>query len=56
MRDLPLQGAGGLATVVAVTHGAIRADCVFARAHIEPQRTRDLLRTIQKAGTVDWIE
>jgi hypothetical protein len=29
---------------------------VFARAHIEPQGTRDLLRTIQKAGTVDWIE
>jgi hypothetical protein len=56
MRDLALQGAGGLATVVAVTHGAIRADCVFARAHIEPQGTRDLLRTIQKAGTVDWIE
>jgi hypothetical protein len=56
MRDLALQGAGGFAVVVAVTHGAIAGLSVFARARIEPQRRRDLLRMVWQASTVDWIE
>ena len=55
MRDLALQVAGALAILVAIGHGAIAELRVFARARIEPQRTRDLLRMVWQASTVDWI-
>jgi hypothetical protein len=55
MRDLALQAAGVLAILVAVAHGAIAELHVFARACIEPQGTRRLLRLIWQASTVDWI-
>jgi hypothetical protein len=55
MRDLALQAAGVLAILVAIGHGAVAELRVFARARIEPQRTRDLLRMVWQASTVDWI-
>jgi uncharacterized membrane protein HdeD (DUF308 family) len=55
MRDLALQAAGVLAIIVALIHGAIAELGVFVKAHIEPSRTRRLLRLIWQASTVDWI-
>lgn len=55
MRDLALQIAGVLAILVAIGHGALGELRVFAKARIEPQRTRNLLRGIWQASTVDWI-
>ena len=55
MRDLALQAAGALAILVAIAHGAIAELRVFAKAHIEPQGTRNLLRGVWQASTVDWI-
>jgi hypothetical protein len=55
MRDLALQAAGALAIVVAIAHGAIAELRVFPNARIEPQRTRNLLRGVWQASTVDWI-
>src|SRR5262245_19046773 len=55
MRDLALQAAGMLAILVAIGHGATGELRVFARAHIEPPRTRQLLRGIWQASTIDWI-
>jgi hypothetical protein len=55
MRDLALQAAGALAILVAIAHGAIAELRVFARARIEPQRARRLLRMVWQASTVDWI-
>ena len=55
MRDLALQTAGALAILVAIGHGVIGELGVFARAHIEPPRTRTLLRGIWQATTLDWI-
>ena len=55
MRDLALQAAGVLAILVAIAHGATGELRVFAKARIEPQRTRYLLRGIWQASTIDWI-
>jgi len=55
MRDLALQVAGAVAIMVAMGHGAAGELRVFARARIEPQRTRQLLRGIWQASTVDWV-
>jgi hypothetical protein len=55
MRDLVLQAAGVLAILVAIAHGAIAELQVFAKARIEPQRVRRLLRMVWQASTVDWI-
>jgi|SRR5215831_2908102 len=55
MRDVALQAAGVLAILVAIAHGAISELRVFPTAHIEPRRTRRLLRLIWHASTVDWI-
>jgi hypothetical protein len=55
MRDLALQAAGVLAILVALIHGALAELRVFPATHIEPPRTRRLLRLIWQAGTVDWI-
>jgi hypothetical protein len=55
MRDLALLAAGALAILVAIAHGAVAELRVFAKAHIEPQRTRRLLRLVWQMSTVDWI-
>ena len=55
MRDLALQAAGVLAILVAIAHGIIAELQVFAKARIEPQRTRQLLRMVWQGGTVAWI-
>jgi hypothetical protein len=44
IQDLALQAAGVVAIVVAIAHGAIAELRVFAKARIEPPRTRKLLR------------
>jgi hypothetical protein len=46
MRDLALQAAGVLAILVAIAHGVIVEQKVFARLRIEPLRTRGLLRML----------
>ena len=55
MRDLALQAAGGLAILVAITHGVIAELRVFSRARIKPRGTQRLLRMVWQASTVDWI-
>jgi len=55
MRDLALQVAGALAILIAIGHGAVAELRVFPKARIEPQRTRNLLRGIWQASTIDWI-
>lgn len=55
MRDIALQMAGALAIATAIAHGAIGELRVFARAQIELPRTRNLLRMVWQASTIDWI-
>ena len=55
MRDLALQTAGVLAILVSIGHGVVGELGVFARAQIEPPRTRTLLRGIWQATTLSWI-
>ena len=55
MRDLAVQAAGLLAIFVAIGHGAIAELRVFAKARIEPQWARNLLRGVWQLSTVDWI-
>src|SRR5262245_46378102 len=55
MRDLALQAAGVLAILVAIAHGITAELRVFANARIEPKRTRNLLRMVWQASTIDWI-
>lgn len=55
MHDLALRCAGTLAIAVAVIHGALGELQVFAKARVEPQPARQLLRLIWQASTVDWI-
>ncbi|MEI7874172.1 MAG: hypothetical protein WCK95_18720 [Alphaproteobacteria bacterium] len=55
MRDLAIQAAGGLAILAAVIHGVLGETKVFARARIEPARTRLLIRLVWQCGTVAWI-
>jgi hypothetical protein len=55
MRDVMLQAAGALAIFVAIVHGAIGELQVLANAGIKQPRTRNLLRMVWQASTVDWI-
>ena len=55
MRDLALQAAGALAILVAIGHGIAAEWRVFPNVRIEPKRTRNLLRGVWQASTVDWI-
>jgi hypothetical protein len=55
MRDLALRTAGVMAILVAIAHGVIAELYVFANARIEPTRTRDLLRMLWQATTLEWI-
>jgi hypothetical protein len=55
MRDMLLQSAGVGAIVVALIHGWLGETKVFARASIEPERLRRLIRLVWQASTVAWI-
>ncbi|MBH5402796.1 hypothetical protein HZZ13_34125 [Bradyrhizobium sp. CNPSo 4010] len=55
MRDLLLQCAGVAAIAVALVHGYLGEAKVFARARIEPERLRILIRLVWQASTVAWI-
>lgn len=55
MRDVLLQGAGVAAIAVAIIHGILGETKVFARARIEPERLRTLIRLVWQASTVAWI-
>jgi hypothetical protein len=55
MRDLILQCAGAAGILVALLHGALGETKVFAKATIEPERLRTLIRLVWQAGTVAWI-
>ena len=55
MPDIALQMAGALAIATAITHGAIGEFRVFARPHMVLPRTRNLLRMVWQATTIDWI-
>jgi hypothetical protein len=55
MRDVALQVAGAVAILVAIGHGVTAELVVFPKARIEPRRTRQLLRGIWQASTLDWI-
>lgn len=55
MRDLLLQCAGVLTIAVALIHGILGETKVFARARIEPERLRTLIRLVWQASTVAWI-
>ena len=55
MRDILLQAAGLAAIMVALIHGWLGEAKVFARATIEPERLRILIRLVWQASTVAWI-
>ena len=55
MRDLILQCAGAAGIVVALIHGMLGETKVFARATIQPESLRTLIRLVWQAGTVAWI-
>src|SRR5262245_38866149 len=55
MRDLLIQSAGVLALVVSLVHGVLGETVVFARARIEPQRLRLLIRLVWQCGTAAWM-
>ena len=55
MRDIILQCAGVAGILVAIIHGVLGETKVFARAKIEPERLRTLIRLVWQAGTVAWI-
>lgn len=55
MRDLLLQAAGLATVAVAVVHGILGETKVFARARIEPERLRTLIRLVWQTSTVAWV-
>jgi hypothetical protein len=55
MPDIALQAAGALAIAASIAHGAIGEFKVFARTQIDGRRTRNLLRMVWQASTIDWI-
>jgi hypothetical protein len=54
MKDLLIQSAGVLGLVVSVIHGVLGERVVFAKARIEPERLRRLIRLVWQCGTVAW--
>jgi len=50
-----LQSAGLAAIMVALIHGWLGETKIFARAKIEPERLRLLIRLVWQASTVAWI-
>jgi hypothetical protein len=55
MHDMALEAAGALAILVAIVHGTIGELRVLPNARIAQPRTRNLLRVVWQASTVDWI-
>src|SRR4051794_6863105 len=55
MRDLILQCAGVAGILVALIHGVLGETKVFAKATIQPESLRTLIRIVWQAGTVAWI-
>jgi hypothetical protein len=58
MRDIILQCAGVAGILVALIHGVLGETKVFARARIEPENLRTLIRLVWQAGTESarhWI-
>ncbi|MEK9280570.1 MULTISPECIES: hypothetical protein [unclassified Bradyrhizobium] len=55
MRDLLLQCAGLAVIIAALVHGILGETKVFARARIEPERLRTLIRLVWQTSTVAWI-
>ncbi len=55
MRDLILQCAGVAGIAVALIHGVLGETKVFARATIQPESLRTLIRLVWQAATVAWI-
>src|SRR5277367_5939703 len=55
MRDVLLLCSGLGAIAVAITHGVLGETKVFARATIQPEKLRTLIRLVWQAGTVAWI-
>lgn len=55
MRDIILQCAGVAGILVAIIHGVLGETKVFARATIQPESLRTLIRLVWQAGTVAWI-
>ena len=55
MRDLILRCAGVAGIAVALIHGVLGETKVFARATIQPESLRTLIRLVWQAGTVAWI-
>ena len=55
MRDIILQCAGVAGIVVSIIHGVLGETKVFARATIQPESLRTLIRLVWQAGTVAWL-
>ena len=55
MRDIILMCAGVAGILVAIIHGVLGETKVFARATIQPESLRTLIRLVWQAGTVAWI-
>ena len=55
MRDIILQCAGVAGILVAIIHGVLGETKVFAKATIQPESLRTLIRIVWQAGTVAWI-
>src|SRR6266568_2905257 len=55
MRDVILQCAGIAGIAVALIHGVLGETKVFAKATIQPESLRTLIRLVWQAGTVAWI-
>jgi hypothetical protein len=55
MHDLLVQSAGALALATSIAHGVIGERKVFARARIEPERLRLLIRLVWQGGTIAWM-
>ncbi len=55
MRDLLVQLAGILALAVSIAHGVLGETKIFARARIEPERLRGLIRGVWQCSTIAWI-
>ena len=55
MRDIVLQCAGVAGIAVSLIHGVLGETKVFAKATIQPESLRTLIRLVWQAGTVAWI-
>jgi hypothetical protein len=54
MKDLLVQSAGVLGLIVSIVHGVLGETVVFAKARIEPERLRRLIRLVWQCSTVAW--